>query len=127
MDENKIAQYEPLPRWGHISVTIGNKAYMWGGRTEDFSDAQKKKVCVCVCVCVHDTVVYMYVADNYFIVFQMCTVKYDIISGVEYVHSLYHKYFVYIIIIKNVKFPQSIILYDIRECIILICLSYHRV
>ena len=59
-----------------------------------------------MCVCVCDTVVYMYVADNYFIVFQMCTVKYDIISGVEYVHSLYHKYFVYIIIIKNVKFPQ---------------------
>ena len=40
------ARYEPLPRWGHISVAIGNKIYMWGGRIEDFSDDSKKQVSI---------------------------------------------------------------------------------
>ena len=36
--------YEPLPRWGHVSVVISNKLYLWGGRIEDFSDEGKKEV-----------------------------------------------------------------------------------
>ena len=36
--------YEPLPRWGHVSVVIGNKLYLWGGRIEDFSEEGKKEV-----------------------------------------------------------------------------------
>ena len=58
--DNGVERYEPLPRWGHASVAIGNKVYMWGGRTEDFSDDRKKKVaemsvclpvCLSVCLC----------------------------------------------------------------------------
>lgn len=37
-------RYEPLPRWGHASVTIGTKVYMWGGRIEDFSETSKQEV-----------------------------------------------------------------------------------
>ena len=37
-------RYEPLPRWGHVSVVIGNKLYLWGGRIEDFSEESKKEV-----------------------------------------------------------------------------------
>ena len=44
MDDDTVVRYEPQPRWGHISVTVGSKVYMWGGRTEDFSEDQKKKV-----------------------------------------------------------------------------------
>ena len=36
--------YEPLPRWGHTSVTIGDRVYMWGGRTDDFSESMRKTV-----------------------------------------------------------------------------------
>ena len=36
--------YEPLARWGHTSVAIGDKVYVWGGRTDDFSEAAKKVV-----------------------------------------------------------------------------------
>ena len=43
MDDRQV-QYVPAPRWGHASVAIGNKVYIWGGRTNDFSEAQKKKV-----------------------------------------------------------------------------------
>ena len=39
-----VTPYEPRPRWGHVSVTLGDKVYMWGGRTEDFTETQKKKV-----------------------------------------------------------------------------------
>ena len=42
-------KYEPLPRWGHTSVTIGDKVYMWGGRTEDFSEDGRAQVRMCVC------------------------------------------------------------------------------
>ena len=42
--------YEPLPRWGHTSVTIGDKVYMWGGRTEDFSESSRMEVHVGVAV-----------------------------------------------------------------------------
>ncbi len=37
-------RYEPLPRWGHVSVVIDNKLYLWGGRIEDFSEESKKEV-----------------------------------------------------------------------------------
>lgn len=37
-------RYEPLPRWGHVSVVIENKLYLWGGRIEDFSEESKKEV-----------------------------------------------------------------------------------
>lgn len=40
----EVHGYEPAPRWGHTSVTIGDKVYMWGGRTEDFSENSKKQV-----------------------------------------------------------------------------------
>ena len=40
----KEERYEPLPRWGHTSVIIGDKVYMWGGRIEDFSESSKKEV-----------------------------------------------------------------------------------
>ena len=44
-------RYEPLPRWGHVSVVIGNKLYLWGGRIEDFSEESKKEVSFCrVCL-----------------------------------------------------------------------------
>lgn len=39
-----MEKYEPLPRWGHASIIAGDKLYMWGGRTEDFSDHTKEKV-----------------------------------------------------------------------------------
>jgi hypothetical protein len=42
MDEQ--TRYEPLPRWGHVSVVIGNKLYLWGGRIEDFSEESKTEV-----------------------------------------------------------------------------------
>ena len=38
------ARKEPLPRWGHVTVSLGGKVFMWGGRTEDFSESQQKKV-----------------------------------------------------------------------------------
>ena len=38
-------RYEPMPRWGHISVAIGDKMYLWGGRIDDFSNESQKKVC----------------------------------------------------------------------------------
>ena len=41
---SKENKYEPLPRWGHASVAIGDKVFMWGGRTEDFSDTSKQEV-----------------------------------------------------------------------------------
>ncbi len=42
--------YEPQPRWGHTSVTIGDRVFMWGGRIDDFSVSAKKEVSVeCVC------------------------------------------------------------------------------
>lgn len=45
MDVNlQQTRYEPLPRWGHVSVVIGNKLYLWGGRIEDFSEESKKEV-----------------------------------------------------------------------------------
>ncbi len=37
-------KYEPLPRWGHVSVAIGDKMYLWGGRIENFSEDSQKKV-----------------------------------------------------------------------------------
>ena len=43
-------RYEPQPRWGHVSVTIGDKLYMWGGRIENFSGSSKKEVSACVLV-----------------------------------------------------------------------------
>ena len=47
MDEGpEHSRYEPLPRWGHVSVVIGSKLYLWGGRIEDFSDESKKEVSV---------------------------------------------------------------------------------
>ena len=47
MDEGpEHARYEPLPRWGHVSIVIDNKHYLWGGRIEDFSEESKKEVCV---------------------------------------------------------------------------------
>lgn len=51
-----MTSYEPQPRWGHTSVTIGDRVFMWGGRIDDFSESAKKDVseenAVCVCVCV---------------------------------------------------------------------------
>ena len=40
---------EPRPRWGHVCVSLQGKVYMWGGRTEDFSESQQRKVCVILC------------------------------------------------------------------------------
>ena len=52
MDEDpESTRYEPLPRWGHVSVVIGNKLYLWGGRIEDFSDEGKKEVSCCIYCC----------------------------------------------------------------------------
>ena len=46
MDAEGVAGgYEPLSRWGHVSVSLQGKVYMWGGRTEDFSESQQRKVC----------------------------------------------------------------------------------
>ncbi len=36
--------YQPQPRWGHASITVGSKVYMWGGRTEAFSEEEKEEV-----------------------------------------------------------------------------------
>ena len=44
MAAERGARYEPLPRWGHVTVSLDGKVFMWGGRTEDFSEAQQKKV-----------------------------------------------------------------------------------
>lgn len=44
-------RYEPVPRWGHTSVTIGDRVYMWGGRTDDFSESYRKQVRTYVCTC----------------------------------------------------------------------------
>ena len=47
MDEGlEHTRCEPLPRWGHVSVVIGSKLYLWGGRIEDFSEESKKEVSV---------------------------------------------------------------------------------
>lgn len=37
-------KYEPLPRWGHASVAIGDKVYMWGGCIDDLTEESKKQV-----------------------------------------------------------------------------------
>ena len=42
--ESGQEKYEPLPRWGHVSVAIGDKMYLWGGRIENFSEDSQKKV-----------------------------------------------------------------------------------
>jgi len=39
-------RYEPLARWGHISVAIGDKVYLWGGRIQDFSDQSRSIVSI---------------------------------------------------------------------------------
>ena len=49
-DDLESARYEPLPRWGHTSVVIGKKLYMWGGRIEDFSEESKKEVSIILVV-----------------------------------------------------------------------------
>ena len=36
------ADYEPLPRYGHISGRVGSLAVVQGGRTEDFSEKRKQ-------------------------------------------------------------------------------------
>ena len=36
------ADYEPLPRYGHISGRVGSLAVVQGGRTEDFSEESKQ-------------------------------------------------------------------------------------
>lgn len=40
--------YEPLPRWGHAIVSVGDRVYMWGGRTEGFSVSTRKSLASCV-------------------------------------------------------------------------------
>ena len=45
------APYQPDPRWGHTSVTIGDRVFMWGGRIDDFSDSAKKEVRNVMMVC----------------------------------------------------------------------------
>ena len=34
--------YHPLPRFGHCAAQIGEKAYLWGGRTQNFSTSGRK-------------------------------------------------------------------------------------
>ncbi len=41
-----VSAYEPASRWGHTSVNIGDKVYMWGGRTDNFSESSRKDVSV---------------------------------------------------------------------------------
>ena len=36
--------YEPAPRVWHNAAPIGDRLYMWGGRTEDFSESGRKKL-----------------------------------------------------------------------------------
>jgi len=38
------APYEPQARWGHTSVTIGDRVFMWGGRIDSFTEGAKKEV-----------------------------------------------------------------------------------
>ena len=34
--------YQPSPRFGHCAAQIGEKAYLWGGRTQNFSTSGRK-------------------------------------------------------------------------------------
>ena len=36
--------YQPSPRFGHCAAQIGEKAYLWGGRTQNFSGNDQKTV-----------------------------------------------------------------------------------
>ena len=37
------AKYEPLPRFGHVSQSVGSKVVVQGGRTNDFSEKTQQR------------------------------------------------------------------------------------
>ena len=40
----KPKYYEPCPRFYHSAAPIADTPYLWGGRTEDFSESSKRKL-----------------------------------------------------------------------------------
>ena len=40
----KPKYYEPCPRFDHRAVPIADIPYLWGGRTEDFSESSRRKL-----------------------------------------------------------------------------------
>ena len=38
------AKYEPLPRFGHVSQSVGSKVVVQGGRTKDFSEKTQQRL-----------------------------------------------------------------------------------
>ena len=37
-----MAQYQPAPRFYHCAAQVGEKSYLWGGRSQDFSTSDRK-------------------------------------------------------------------------------------
>ena len=44
MAANLVKYYQPAPRAWHHAAPIGDRLYLWGGRTEDFSASSRRKL-----------------------------------------------------------------------------------